>query len=131
MISALMDLLNTCYECGDFMQMETVAKIVQHAIPDEIVSMSFLGLAYLRTGRMHRALPLFQKLRKKKIAALASGNDDDAALALPDTHTAAAGCYLEATKLNPQLTKSWQAAAREIESFGQSHRHLLQADGPS
>ena len=128
MISGLMDLLNTCYECGDFALMEIVAKTVQHAIPGEIVSLHFLGLAYLKTGRPRNALSLFKKLRERTPVEKAVVDRTDNSVALPDTHTAAAGCYLEATTLNPGLAKTLQAAATEIESFAQNNSHLLELE---
>ena len=117
MISALMDLLNTCYECGDYVLMEVVAHTVQHTIPDDIVSLHFLGLAYLRTGRKQDALALFRRLRKRSSCELMLNGtplDENAASATP---TAATGCYLEATALNPHLTKAWHAAVLEVEQI--------------
>jgi len=130
MISGLMDLLNTCYECGDFALMEVVAETVQQSIPGEIVSLHFLGLAYLKTGRPVSALSLFKRLRKKMPFAKRFGGKADDCQPLPDTHTAEAGCYLEATRLNPGLARTLEAAAAEIESFARSNGHLLEPGSP-
>jgi hypothetical protein len=126
MISGLMDLLNTCYECGDFALMEVVAKTVQQSIPGEIVSLHFLGLAYLKTGRPGSALSLFKRLRKKIPFAKGVGSRAGDYQPLPDTHTAEAGCYLEATSLNPGLARTLEAAAAEIESFARSNGQLIE-----
>ena len=130
MISGLMDLLNTCYECGDFGLMEVVAKTVQQTIPGEIVSLHFLGLAYLKTGRPGNALSLFKKLREKMPFAKGFIGRAANSPTLPDTHTAEAGCYLEATSLNPGLARTLEAAAAEIESFARSNGHLLEPGSP-
>ena len=59
MIDALFDLLGTFYQSGDFAQAEWIARSILQAIPDDIVSLQFLGLVYYRTDRRSQALQTF------------------------------------------------------------------------
>ena len=55
MIDALFDLLGTFYQSGDLLQAEWIARSILQAIPDDIVSLQFLGLVYYRTRRREQA----------------------------------------------------------------------------
>ncbi|TMQ76415.1 hypothetical protein [Candidatus Accumulibacter phosphatis] len=50
MIDALFDLLGTFYQSGNFEQAEWIARSILQAIPDDIVSLQFLGLLYTVRG---------------------------------------------------------------------------------
>ena len=51
MISALVDLLGSYYQAGNWDQLEIVARTMLAAMPDDIVSLQFLGLALYEAGR--------------------------------------------------------------------------------
>ena len=59
MIDALFDLLGTFYQSGNFEQAEWIARSILQAIPDDIVSLQFLGLLYHRTRRRAQAMQVF------------------------------------------------------------------------
>jgi tetratricopeptide (TPR) repeat protein len=59
MIDALFDLLGTFYQSGNFEQAEWIARSILQAIPDDIVSLQFLGLLYYRTRRRAQAVQVF------------------------------------------------------------------------
>jgi tetratricopeptide (TPR) repeat protein len=59
MINALFDVLGTCYQAGDFAQAEMIARSILRAIPDDTVSLQFLGLVYHRTRRFADARAVF------------------------------------------------------------------------
>ena len=59
MIDALFDLLGTFYQSGNFEQAEWIARSILLAIPDDIVSLQFLGLLYHRTRRRAQAVQVF------------------------------------------------------------------------
>ena len=46
MINALFDLLGAFYQSGDLAQAEWIARSILQAIPDDSVSLQFLGLVY-------------------------------------------------------------------------------------
>lgn len=60
MINALFDLLGTFYQSGEFAQAEWMARSILQAIPDDIVSLQFLGLVYYRTRRREQAMQAFR-----------------------------------------------------------------------
>jgi tetratricopeptide (TPR) repeat protein len=59
MINALFDLLGAFYQSGDLAQAEWIARSILQAIPDDSVSLQFLGLVYYRTRRRAQALQVF------------------------------------------------------------------------
>jgi hypothetical protein len=59
MINALFDLLGTFYQSGELEQAEWIARSILQAIPDDIVSLQFLGLLYYRTRRRSEAMQAF------------------------------------------------------------------------
>ena len=59
MIEALFDLLGTFYQSGNLEQAEWIARSILQAIPDDIVSLQFLGLLYYRTQRRREAMQAF------------------------------------------------------------------------
>lgn len=59
MINALFDLLGAFYQSGDLAQAEWIARSILRAIPDDSVSLQFLGLVYYRTRRRAQALRFF------------------------------------------------------------------------
>ena len=59
MIDALFDLLGVFYQSGSLEQAEWIARSIMQAIPDDIVSLQFLGLLYYRTQRHHEACLLY------------------------------------------------------------------------
>ena len=59
MIDALFDLLGAFHEKGDFVQAERMAHRIMQAIPDDTVSLQFLGLIYYRSGRRDEAMQAF------------------------------------------------------------------------
>lgn len=60
MIDALFDLLGSFYQSGDLQHAEWVARSILQAIPDDVISLQFLGLVYHRTERRAEALRAFQ-----------------------------------------------------------------------
>lgn len=60
MIDALFDLFGTFHQRGDLVQAEAIASIIRQAIPDDCVSLQFLGLTWYRTGRREEAIEAFK-----------------------------------------------------------------------
>ena len=105
MISTLVDLLGNFYVNNDLTHFETIARTLHASVPDDLVSLQFLGLAYYRTGRVDEAVSIFNKvLRRRKTLADAASK---ATNKIAGDETCAAICYREATKRNPWLAKAW------------------------
>lgn len=106
MISTLVDLLGNFYANNDFTHVETIARTLHASIPDDLVSLQFLGLAYYRSGRVDEAVSIFDKvLRRRK--TLADADPKVATNEIAGDDSCAAVCYQEATKRNPWLAKAW------------------------
>ena len=105
MISTLVDLLGNFYVNNDLTHFEAIARTLHASVPDDLVSLQFLGLAYYRTGRVDEAVSIFNKVlrRRKTLADAASKATNEIA----GDETCAAICYREATKRNPWLAKAW------------------------
>ena len=105
MIGALTELLGYFYQVGHFTQLEAVARTILTTIPDDTVSLHFLGLAYLRTGRASAAARLFRKERGK----IQDGQRMTAVSPAQEAQTAADDCYRATTELNPRFadTRWW------------------------
>lgn len=105
MISTLVDLLANFYAKNDFTNFEAIARSLLNTVPNDQVSLQFLGLVYYRTGRVKDAIRTFNKviLRRKPAKAdpvTANGK-------LPHGDNAAAACYQEATRHSPVLARTW------------------------
>ena len=118
MISTLVNLLGGFYESNDFAKVETIAHSIHTAVPEDQVSLKFLGLAYYRTGRIKDAKRLFdrvQGLQKAKPDAVSEKTEtgDSAVLAVSR----------EATRRVPYLAQAWRDlgnALRETRSSGRA-----------
>ncbi len=106
MISTLVELLSNFYARNDFTNVEAIARSLLAAIPNDQVSLQFLGLAYYRSGRIKDAINIFDKVvhRRKPQPELEAKHNDTG---LSHGDLAAAVCYQEATRLNPNLSQAW------------------------
>jgi Tfp pilus assembly protein PilF len=104
MIGALVELLNNSYQSGNLAHVEVIARTLCAAIPDDVVALQILGLAYLKTGRTADALKLFRKADRKNHHTSGSGPlaDGDAQL-----ESAATACYREATRKHVGFGRLW------------------------
>ena len=100
MIDALFDLLGTFYQSGDLTQAEWIARSIFQAIPDDIVSLQFLGLLYYRTARRSEALQAFGAADRE--AASVAGSDAE-----PGDLLASAQCLRAASGRGSTLAGAW------------------------
>lgn len=105
MIGALVELLNNYYQNGDLAQVEVMARTIRAAIPDDVISLQILGLAYLKTGRTTDALNLFRKAAQKNIKA--TDMESVATTGNPQIELAATACYREATRKHVGFGRLW------------------------
>ena len=105
MISTLFDLLANFYARNDFTNFEAIARNLLNAVPNDQVSLQFLGLAYYRTGRVKDAIRIFNKVVLRRKPAKSEAEVGNASLASGDH--AAAACYQEATRHSPELSQAW------------------------
>lgn len=123
MINALFDLLGAFYQSGDLVQAEGMARSILLAIPDDIVSLQFLGLVYYRTRRRAQALAAFSAAdRAAGGHSPAAGTGDDLSAAnqcLPaasDHGSTLAGAWYDLglvfcrLRRHQQAIRAWQAA---------------------
>lgn len=105
MIHALLVLMSNSYQCSDFSQVEAMARMLQSIVPDDIVSMQFLGLVHYRSGNIKSARRYFvrawEKKLQRRIEQEAKEHQFDGEM------SAAAACYREATVANPNLAGGW------------------------
>lgn len=110
MISALIELLGNFYASNDLTSVEALARSIHAAVPDDQVSLMFLGLAYYKSGRAREALRIFDAVggkRKARAATATPGTLRDTADGLGDHESAVVACYEEATRRSPLLARLW------------------------
>lgn len=105
MISTLVDLLANFYAKNDFTNFEAIARSLLNTVPNDQVSLQFLGLVYYRTGRVKDAIRTFNKVILRRKPAKTESEIGDANPSAGDF--AAAACYQEATRHSPELSKTW------------------------
>ncbi len=116
MISTLVDLLANFYARNDYANFETIARSLLNTIPNDQVSLQFLGLAYYRTGRIKDATRIFDKVIRRRKPAKAETELGDADLSQGDY--AAAACYQEATRHRPELAQAWYDLGTALMELG-------------
>jgi len=105
MIRTLVDLLGNFYASNDFTNFEAIARSIQSTIPNDPVSLQFLGLVYYRTGRIKDAVHVFDKLvRWRKASSVAQTKTPPD---LPQGDYAATECYQAATQRSSKLAQAW------------------------
>ena len=106
MIETLVELLGNFYASNDLTNFEAISRNIHASIPNDLVSLQFLGLAYYRTGRIKDAIQIFdQAVRRKKTARKTDLHETDV---LPQCNeNSAEVCFLEATRSNPKLSGAW------------------------
>lgn len=109
MIPVMIDLLADFYQSGNFVQMETIARSLLVAIPDDIVALQFLGLSLYLMGRKESA---YRAFRRGAVNAAAP------APAATTIEPAAAISYREATKPGTALADGWDKISRILRSLG-------------
>jgi tetratricopeptide (TPR) repeat protein len=100
MIDALFDLFGTFHQRGDLAQAEAIARSIRQAIPDDCVSLQFLGLAFYRTGRREQAIKAFK-------AAAACAHDRGGRAHADNTLYAATQCLRAARGHGLALSGVW------------------------
>lgn len=95
MISALVELLGSFYQSGDFNMAEAIARSLLAAIPEDTVATLFLGLVCYRTGRLPEALRFFSRAERRPDESDVPGGP------------AAAECLNEATRPGSSLAHGW------------------------
>lgn len=118
MIGALMDLLAGSYVSGHFGRVEAIARSLLVAVPDDRVSLQFLGLAYYRSGRIEQAKRVFERVinrRKKSLLRLPWRSHRQAP---GEVAEAATICYAEATRPSCELAKTWFDLGMALNELG-------------
>ena len=100
MIDALFDLFGTFHQRGDLVQAEAIARMIRQAIPDDCVSLQFLGLTWYRTGRREKAIEAFK-------AAAACPHDRRGSFHIDRRLHAATQCQRAARGIGPALPGVW------------------------
>ena len=113
MIRALMELLGNFYQSSNFSQVEVIAHTIRTAMPDDMISLQVLGLAYLKTGRTADALRLFRKAdrgRPPPVLESSVGAGDGQS----QFEVATSVYYREATCRSPGLARLWYDLGNEL-----------------
>jgi hypothetical protein len=111
MITALVDLMGACYQAGNPGQMAVIARSILASIPEDIVALQFLGLAFYQMGRFNAARQAFRRAchrpgKRRKI--------DHATTWEAATNT----LYREASAPAAGLGDAWQHIAHAMRKLG-------------
>lgn len=124
MIHTLINLLGSFYESNDLSRAETIARSIHTAIPEDQVSLKFLGIVYYRTGRIKDAIRLFDQVECRQDAALVAEAQRPPS-GSPGVGSAVLACSLEARRRVPYLAQAWQdlgKALHQLRSFDRSRQ---------
>lgn len=125
MIRALIDLLVSSYGRGELHRVETIAHSILASIPDDHVSLQFLGLVYYRTGRIADAIGIFGRVGRRKRRLSETKRRLGAAYLSRRDYAAATACYAEATRRDPSFARLWYDTGIALTELGQ--RELAKA----
>ena len=123
MIRTLIDLLGNFYARNDFANFEAIARSLLNAIPNDQVSLQFLGLVYYRTGRINDAIRVFERVVRRCHPDPAAA-DEPAAAGRGLDDSAAAVCYEEATRDRPDLARAWYDVGTTLVELGKVEQAL-------
>lgn len=118
MIRTLLELLGNFYASNDLTNFEAIARNIHSAVPGDLVSLQFLGLAYYRTGRIADAIRIFDKATHRKKSARAHQTENPAIEQPVKEHAVTHSC-LE----SPDLAQVWfdlGTALQELGKHGQA-----------
>jgi tetratricopeptide (TPR) repeat protein len=99
MIDTLFELFGTFYQRGNFLQAEQLARNIRQAVPDDLVSLQFLGLLYYRTRRHEQAIEAFD--------AAAGSHETSAANCVDHSLRASRECVRAAHRQGSLLARVW------------------------
>lgn len=116
MIHTLINLLGSFYESNDLSRTETIARSIHTAIPDDQVSLKFLGIVYFRTGRVKDAIRVFDQVECRQDAALVAEAQRPPA-GSPGVDSAVLACSLEARRRVPYLAQAWQDLGKALQKL--------------
>ena len=123
MIRTLVDLLGNFYARNDFANFEAIARSLLNAIPNDQVSLLFLGLVYYRTGRINDAMQVFDRVVRRRHEQPESHAEQAVSEVAPDG-SAAAVCYQEATRDRPELAQAWYDVGTTLVELGKAEQAL-------
>ena len=112
MIHTLINLLASFYESNDLSRAETIARSIHKAIPEDQVSLKFLGIVYFRTGRIKEAIGLFNRVQCAPQAPSANAS------AAATVDSAVSACSQEARRRVPYLAQAWQELGNALQKLG-------------
>jgi tetratricopeptide (TPR) repeat protein len=100
MLNAMFDLLGTVYQRGDLAQAESIALSIRRIIPDDTVSLQFLGLVYYRTRRRGDAVQAFNR-------AAGDGHPRGTPVGVASSLRASIQCLRAASGYGSALSGAW------------------------
>lgn len=101
----MIDLLADFYQSGNFAQMETIARSLLTAIPDDMVALQFLGLSLYLMGRRDSAHRAFRRAAGHAARTTHTAASTATAPGATTIEVAAAISYREATKPGTALAE--------------------------
>ena len=112
MITALLDLMGSCFQAGNPGQMAAIARAILTAIPKDIVALHFLGLALYQMGHTEAARRAFGQAcarppRRRKSDQMTTTGEEAAMTILREASTPASG-----------LGEAWRHIARAMSDLG-------------
>jgi tetratricopeptide (TPR) repeat protein len=118
MLRTLFELLAWHYASGNMLHVEAVIHSILRTVPDDVISLQFLGLVYYRTGRIDDATRVFRAAapQPSPLDELVSEGSDS--LLSRNGHSAAAACCLAATCHNPDLAMAWHDLGLALHDVG-------------
>lgn len=123
MIATLVGLLGSYHASSDFSNVITISRSILAVIPDDQVSLQFLGLAYYRTGRVAEAIETFDKVVSKRQSARRTEQQCGVTYLTHDDYAVAA-CYQEATRHNPEIARAWYDLGTVLQKLGKIEQSI-------
>ena len=126
MIKLLVGLLGHFYQKRQYDSLASAARAILKSIPDDIVSLHFLGLAYLHTGRVEDAVGLFSRTGESmRLARQQPYRTPGRRNSSPQLPTAASIFYREAVDLSPTFSTVLYETAMELLELGYREQALV------
>jgi tetratricopeptide (TPR) repeat protein len=111
MTLALIDLLAIFYQNGNLLRMESIARSMLSAVPNDMVALQFLGLSLYMRGHPEDAYKLFRRFASG--VAIASSKPLQTSCEL-----AATASYQAATRPGSGLAPGWHGIAQILAQLG-------------
>jgi predicted Zn-dependent protease len=118
MLRRLFELFAWHYAIGNMAVVEAVVHGILRTVPDDLISLQFLGLVYYRTGRIDDATRVFRAAAPNQSPMDKLVSEGGECFLSRNGDSAAAACCLAATGHNPDLAIAWRDLSLALHDLG-------------